>query len=206
LRKNSRKLSRHKAKSNCGEEPPNVSQQLTTGISTALQNTTTTVTTFMTTENVPVTTTLQTDSTVTELPFSAEVEAALRLVWERPEGELTASLLEKVTKLTVTFEIDAVEQSLKGLELCPALRVLVINNYCGDSLEFLRNVLSLEVLSLDWLDSMTPEIVYDLTPLAALTNLTGLSLGHYTAHGVANFVTDLSPLTEQSWNTYIWYM
>ena len=223
------------------------SQQTTTGITTVLQNPTTAFSTSITTENVPVTTTPQTDPPVTQLPFSAEVEAALRLVLEKPEGELTAPLLETVTELTITFEIDAEEQSLKGLELCPALRVLVINNYCGDSLEFLRNVPSLEMLSLDWWDSMTPEIVYDLTPLsslaflkhlefdgypmpdltvigtltgleelwlhrcgisdlaplAALTNLTGLSLGHYTAHGAANSVTNLSPLTALSKLEYL---
>lgn len=120
-------------------------------------------------------------------PFAPAVETAIRAALLMPEGELTADLLATIRALTITFDLGAADVSLAGLELCTALDTLVINNYQGKSLEFLRDLPALTTLSLDWWDSMTPETVYDLAPLAAQTSLKRLSIDGYR-------VPDLSAL------------
>ena len=114
------------------------------------------------------------------------VRGSLR-IWE---GELTEEQIASVTTLTLQFlsfdDWDDWDRVLEGLELCTGVRTLYMENYLGESLEFLHLVPQLQLLSMRKQNSPT-ETVYDLTPLADLTELTRLELMNYR-------IKDLSPI------------
>ena len=110
--------------------------------------------------------------------FDPELEAAIRLAINKPQGPIYTSDLESISELIA--QVGSISD-LRGLEHCVNLQKLDLSSNNISNISPLEGLTTLQELYL------TQNDISDISPLAGLTNIQNLDLNR-------NNITDISPL------------